>query len=182
MADESYREPQPHRHRRNQEEAQQNNGEIVYNSQCCKKIIRGFWTKAFMSRWTNKGQNNGSLVAPSEVMVCVSMNCDNTYQYIPIPAHIKCQYKPIQTNTCNMYLKQHIPIHATIHSMMIEFFPPNSRALLPIFRLNCPDGSHFAQITIANPCSLLSRRAPLSGICTYTKHPQPHPKTPLLLA
>ena len=24
--------------------------------------------------------------------------------------------------------------------------PPNSRALLPIFRTNCPDGSHFAQM------------------------------------
>ena len=25
-------------------------------------------------------------------------------------------------------------------------FPPNSRALLPTFHTNCPDGSHFAQI------------------------------------
>ena len=40
---------------------------------------------------------------------------------------------------------------------------PNSRALLPIFRTNCPDGSHFAQMgfhfaqnTTPNSCSLLS--------------------------
>ena len=43
-------------------------------------------------------------------------------------------------------------------------FLPNSRALLPTFRANCPDGSHFAQMgsdfaqkTTTNPCSLLSR-------------------------
>ena len=30
-----------------------------------------------------------------------------------------------------------------------------------------------------NPCSLLSYHTPLSGICTYTKHPQAHSKTPL---
>ena len=72
---------------------------------------------------------------------------------------------------------------------MIEFPPPNSRALLPTFSTNFPDGSHFAQMgshfaqnTTSNPCSLLSRRKPLSGICTYTKHPQPHPRTPLFLA
>ena len=58
---------------------------------------------------------------------------------------------------------------------MIEFFPHNSRALLPTFRINCPDGvsfspmrSHFAQNTIPNPCSLLGSHTPLSGICMYT--------------
>ena len=40
-------------------------------------------------------------------------------------------------------------------------------------------GSHFAQNTTSNPCSLLSCHKPLSGICTYTKHPQPTPKHPL---
>ena len=47
---------------------------------------------------------------------------------------------------------------------MMVFFLPNSRALLPTFRTNCPDGSHFAQMgsdfaqnTTTNPCSLLSR-------------------------
>ena len=38
---------------------------------------------------------------------------------------------------------------------MIEFFPPNFRlkfrALLPIFRTNCPDGSHFAQMGLNLP-------------------------------
>ena len=75
--------------------------------------------------------------------------------------------------------------------LMLEFLSPNSRALLPIFRTNCPDGSHFAQmgshfaqITTHNPCSLLSPSTPLSGICTHTEHPQAHPNTvtPLSLA
>ena len=62
---------------------------------------------------------------------------------------------------------------------MIEFFPPNSRALWPIFRTNCPNGSHFAQMgphfaqnTNPKPCSLLSRHTPLSGICTDTNTPK----------
>ena len=57
------------------------------------------------------------------------------------------------------------PNHATLPKenvrWMIEFFLPNSRALLPTFRTNCPDGSHFAQMgsdlsqkTTTNPCSL----------------------------
>ena len=71
---------------------------------------------------------------------------------------------------------------------MIEFCFPNSRALLPIFRINCPDGSYFAQMgshlaqnTTINPYSLLSRHNPLLRICRYLKRPQPHPKTPLFL-
>ena len=43
-------------------------------------------------------------------------------------------------------------------------------------------GSHFAQNTTTKPCSLLNRHKPVSGIFTYTKHPQPHPKTPVFLA
>ena len=69
------------------------------------------------------------------------------------------------------------------------FFFPISRALLPTFSANCPNGSHFAQmgshfahITTPNPYSLLSCHKPFSGIWTYTKHPQAHPKTSLLLA
>ena len=70
---------------------------------------------------------------------------------------------------------------------MIEFFPPileHFCEILSIFRTNCSDGSHFAQMgsvfaqnTTPNPCSLLSRHTPLSGISTYTKHPQLRPKT-----
>ena len=66
---------------------------------------------------------------------------------------------------------------------MIGIFLPDSRAFLPIFHTNCPDRSHFAQMgsdfaqnATSNPCSLLSRHKPLSGICTNTKHPQPSPK------
>ena len=70
---------------------------------------------------------------------------------------------------------------------MIEFFSPNLEhfSSLPTFHTNCPHvshfaqmGSHFAQNTTTNPCSLLSRHKPLSGICTYTKHPQNTPKHP----
>ena len=39
-------------------------------------------------------------------------------------------------------------------------------------------GSHFAQNTTPNPCALLRHHIPLSGISTYTKHPQIHPKHP----
>ena len=60
---------------------------------------------------------------------------------------------------------------------------------MPTFHTNCPHvshfaqmGSHFAQNTTTNPCSELSSHKPLSGICMYTKHPQPHPTTPLFLA
>ena len=38
------------------------------------------------------------------------------------------------------------PLLLTPLESMIEFFLPNSRALLPTFRTNCPDGSHFAQM------------------------------------
>ena len=76
--------------------------------------------------------------------------------------------------------------------LMIESFCPNSRALLPTFRTNCPDGSHFAQMgspfaqnTTPNPCSLLSSHTPHSRICTYIKHSQSHdshPRTSLFMA
>ena len=68
-------------------------------------------------------------------------------------------------------------------------FFPDSRVLLPIFRTNCPHGSHFAQMgsyfaqdTITNPCSLLSTHKPQQGMCTCTKHPQPCPLRPLFLS
>ena len=65
--------------------------------------------------------------------------------------------------------------------VMIQFTFPNSRAPLPTFGTNCTDGPHFAQMgshfaenTTPNPCSLLSRHTPLSGMCTHTKYPQAH--------
>ena len=64
-------------------------------------------------------------------------------------------------------------------------FFPNSRAHLPTFHTSCPNGSHFAQMgshfaqnTTPNPCSLLSSHTPLLEICTYTKHHQPTQKHP----
>ena len=72
---------------------------------------------------------------------------------------------------------------------MIEFCSLISRALLPTFRTNCPHGSrfvqmgsNFAQNNTTSSCSLLSHHQPLSKICTYTKHAQTHPKTPLFLS
>ena len=73
--------------------------------------------------------------------------------------------------------------------MMILF--PNSRALLPIFQTNSPDGSHFTQMgslfaqnTIPTPVLYSAVTHSFGGY--YTKHPQPHPKfgpkTPLILA
>ena len=59
---------------------------------------------------------------------------------------------------------------------MIEFCFSNSRALLPTFRTDCPDGSYFAQMgshlaqnTTSNLCSSLCSHTPILGICTYTK-------------
>ena len=70
-----------------------------------------------------------------------------------------------------------------------QFFSPNSRALLPTFPANCPDGSHFAQVgshfaqnTAPNLCSSLSRHTSLSRICTIVptqNTPKPTPKHPL---
>ena len=56
--------------------------------------------------------------------------------------------------------------------------PPNSRELLPTFRTNCPGGSQFAQIgshlaqnTTTNRCSLLSSHKPLLGyLLTQNTH------------
>ena len=66
---------------------------------------------------------------------------------------------------------------------------PNSRALCPLFAQIAQMGfqfaqmgSYFAQNTTPNPGSLLSHRTPYSGIYTYTRQPQIHPKTPLFLA
>ena len=64
---------------------------------------------------------------------------------------------------------------------MIEFFLPNSRALLPTFSTICPEGSHFAKMG-SHFAQNTSHHKPLSGICTNKKYPQPHPKTPLFLA
>ena len=68
---------------------------------------------------------------------------------------------------------------------MIGFLPRNSRALLPTFCTDCPDGSHFAQMgshfaqnTTTNPCILLSRHKPLSGYVRTQNTPNLTPKHP----
>ena len=66
--------------------------------------------------------------------------------FIPIQVHT---YQCMQLH-CSTYQKIYISIHSD------GYFFPHSRARLPTFRTNCPDGSLFAQISIPNPCSLLS--------------------------
>ena len=71
--------------------------------------------------------------------------------------------------------------------MWLNLFFPTLEHFCPLF-IQIPDGSHFAQMgfhfvqnTTPNPCSLLRRHTPLSGICIYTQYPQPHPKAPFFL-
>ena len=59
-------------------------------------------------------------------------------------------------------------------STMIESPPPSSKALLPTFRTRV-----LILPRIPRPTPVLYSAVPLSGICTYTEHPKPHPKTPL---
>ena len=72
---------------------------------------------------------------------------------------------------------------------MIELFLPNSRALLPTFRTNCPDGSHFAQTgshfsqippPTSVPYSALTR--PFVGYVRTQSTPNPTPKHSFFLA
>ena len=73
---------------------------------------------------------------------------------------------------------------------MIESPPPptNSRALLPNFRSNCQDDSHFAQMGShfaqnATPSPIFYSAVTRSCRDMYKhKHPQPHPKTLHFLA
>ena len=75
------------------------------------------------------------------------------------------------------------PPQARRAHLMMDFLP-NSRARLPTFSTNCPDGVSFCPDGVSfcpdfhpNPCSLLRRHTPLSGICTYIKRPpNPTPK------
>ena len=73
----------------------------------------------------------------------------------------------------------------------LNFFPPILEHFCPLFiqiaqmglilprwGLICPE----YHPKFPNPCSVLSHHTPLLGICKYTKHSQPHPKTLLFLA
>ena len=67
--------------------------------------------------------------------------------------------------------------------------PPNSRERLPTFLTNCPDelilprwGLILPRKPPTTPVLYFTVTHPFSRICTYTKHPQPHHKTPLFLA
>ena len=66
-------------------------------------------------------------------------------------------------------------------------FSTNSRALLPTFCTNCPDGSHFAQMgshfahnNTPNPCSAVTH--PFLGDIPTQKHLKPSSKRPFSLA
>ena len=71
---------------------------------------------------------------------------------------------------------------------MIEFFCPFLEHFCPLFVQIAQMGLILPRWGLALPriplSRLLSRHEPLRllGKCTYTKHPQPHPKTPLFLA
>ena len=61
-------------------------------------------------------------------------------------------------------------------------FFPNSRALLPTFRTDCPDGSHFAQMgpRIPKPTPVLYSAVihPFRGYVRTQNTPKPTPKHP----
>ena len=70
---------------------------------------------------------------------------------------------------------------------MIEFFSPNSRAILPTFPTRYPDGSHFAQMgphfdqnTTTNPLGLFFTQLSQSPFGDMYAHKTPPntPKTP----
>ena len=116
------------------------------------------------------------------------------YQLVCL-AELQCRYMPpwsCHTLSSGFLCSTNFPVNLIL-ILVQTWIPathdwnvfPNSRALLPTFRTDCPDGSHFAQMgsrfaqyIIPNPYSLLSNHTPLLGICTYAKHPQPHPKHP----
>ena len=58
---------------------------------------------------------------------------------------------------------------------MIEFSFPNSRALLPIFLINCSDGSHFAQMPGIPPTPVL-----FGNMYVHKTPPTPPQNTPPL--
>ena len=64
----------------------------------------------------------------------------------------------------------------------LNFPPPILEHFCPLFVQIAQTGLILPRRGTNNPYSLLSRHKSLSGIATYTKHPQPHPKTPLFLA
>ena len=68
---------------------------------------------------------------------------------------------------------------------MIEFFFPNSRALLPTFHTSCPYGSHFAhmgshlpRIPPQTPILYSAITKPFGGHVSTQKNPNPAPKHP----
>ena len=71
-------------------------------------------------------------------------------------------------------------------------FPPTLEHFYPLFTQIAQMGLILPRLGLIlhrippgpnpNPCSWLSRHTPLFGICTYTKQPKHHPKTPLFLA
>ena len=77
-------------------------------------------------------------------------------------------YKGVTTHSYSVTLAFDCWCAAGSLLLMIEFFLPHSRALLPSFHTNCPERSHFAQKgplfarnTTLNHCSVLSHHTPL---------------------
>ena len=102
---------------------------------------------------------------------CLALNC-TTANAVPAPAHGAEQlgtgrlaWRLCHTGHGVVWVDDFIfyKLVSAHAACMIEFSFPNSRALLPTLPTNCPSGSHFAQmgshfaqITAPNPCSLLS--------------------------
>ena len=85
--------------------------------------------------------------------------------------------------SCNLLLE--IIIYCS--NDIIEFFPPNSRTLCPFFLQIAQMGLIKSRWGLILPRTLPPTPVPYStithpGICTYTKHPQPHPQKPLFQA
>ena len=81
------------------------------------------------------------------------------------------------------------PLHPTdwwlcdyLHSSLQKTFTLFSWSPPPFLEHLCPLFIQIAQMGLILPRWGLSRRTLLLGICTNTKHPQPHYKTPLFLA
>ena len=77
----------------------------------------------------------------------------NTYKYMLIPAHIKCQYIQIHTNTCNTYQKQYIPQYIPCRGAnSTQYIPKNSTIQTTIYSKTYHEFQYSTSRTL--PCPL----------------------------
>ena len=116
----------------------------------------------------------------------ISLDRRSFEQSVFVNNHLLCYWPTIHnliSKICSKF--QVLRFHFFKVDDLHDWWPPPSRALLPTFCTNCPDGPlfarmvvHFAQNTTPIPCSLLSSHTLLLGICMHTKHPNSIPKHP----